>query len=334
MLLRFPLGLTAVLLLLLSETATAQMLPNFIANARSLAGPVTHPLETQTDEPSQVFDSPQAANLSQALALNLPALRQGRQVVINGIRLQLPWIQAQGLVFAQGENLPTGEAVDPSMASPDTASPGSAGVTPPGPILVSDVALRSLGGIDFLDTDNPYQQPILWRGNPLQAQGVRLVLPAQLSAQQRYLDITPLIQQAQWRVTIAGDNLTIQTSALQAARLALPLGQAFVPQTIQWSPYLQWKQAYERLGGAQFPVTQLRVNLEPGVVALRPIWSDDSGLVGIDRLAQTVASHQATAAINGGFFNRNNKTPLGAIRQNGEWISGPILNRGAIAGTR
>nr|WP_242043451.1 phosphodiester glycosidase family protein [Leptolyngbya sp. FACHB-671] len=42
-------------------------------------------------------------------------------------------------------------------------------------------------------------------------------------------------------------------------------------------------------------------------------------------------SSQAIAAINGGFFNRNNQLPLGAIRRDGRWISGPILNRGAIA---
>jgi hypothetical protein len=40
---------------------------------------------------------------------------------------------------------------------------------------------------------------------------------------------------------------------------------------------------------------------------------------------------EAVAAINAGFFNRNNQLPLGAIRDNGRWISGPILNRGAIA---
>jgi hypothetical protein len=40
---------------------------------------------------------------------------------------------------------------------------------------------------------------------------------------------------------------------------------------------------------------------------------------------------QVAAAINGGFFNRNNQLPLGAIRRENRWLSGPILNRGAIA---
>jgi hypothetical protein len=46
---------------------------------------------------------------------------------------------------------------------------------------------------------------------------------------------------------------------------------------------------------------------------------------------QTAQLWQAFAAINAGFFNRNNQLPLGAIRRDGRWFSGPILNRGAIA---
>jgi hypothetical protein len=42
-------------------------------------------------------------------------------------------------------------------------------------------------------------------------------------------------------------------------------------------------------------------------------------------------NQQVSAAINGGFFNRNTQLPLGAIRTNQAWVSGPILNRGAIA---
>lgn len=40
---------------------------------------------------------------------------------------------------------------------------------------------------------------------------------------------------------------------------------------------------------------------------------------------------QVPIAINGGFFNRNNQLPLGAIRLNNNWLSSPILNRGVIA---
>ena len=37
--------------------------------------------------------------------------------------------------------------------------------------------------------------------------------------------------------------------------------------------------------------------------------------------------------MNGGFFNRVRQLPLGALRVDGTWLSGPILNRGAIGWT-
>jgi hypothetical protein len=39
-------------------------------------------------------------------------------------------------------------------------------------------------------------------------------------------------------------------------------------------------------------------------------------------------------AVNGGFFNRVRQLPLGAVRLDSEWLSGPILNRGAIGWDR
>ena len=38
--------------------------------------------------------------------------------------------------------------------------------------------------------------------------------------------------------------------------------------------------------------------------------------------------------MNGGFFNRVRQLPLGAVRLDNEWLSGPILNRGAIGWDR
>jgi exopolysaccharide biosynthesis protein len=53
--------------------------------------------------------------------------------------------------------------------------------------------------------------------------------------------------------------------------------------------------------------------------------------MGTAPLFSTAQRSQAAAAINGGFFNRNTQLPLGAIRSANRWVSGPILNRGAIA---
>ena len=55
---------------------------------------------------------------------------------------------------------------------------------------------------------------------------------------------------------------------------------------------------------------------------------------GLRFLPQLAPSNRVVAAVNGGFFNRINQLPLGALRQDGIWLSGPILNRGAIGWDR
>ncbi len=52
---------------------------------------------------------------------------------------------------------------------------------------------------------------------------------------------------------------------------------------------------------------------------------------GLRFLPQLSKSTGALVAVNGGFFNRINQLPLGALRHQGVWLSGPILNRGVIA---
>ena len=80
----------------------------------------------------------------------------------------------------------------------------------------------------------------------------------------------------------------------------------------------------------QFPVIWLEIDPRSNL-SLKPITSRPDTQVGIAPLLDTARLSQAAAAINGGFFNRDNQLPLGAIRQDGRWLSGPILNRGAIA---
>ena len=69
---------------------------------------------------------------------------------------------------------------------------------------------------------------------------------------------------------------------------------------------------------------------QPGV-ALKPIIGNPGAVAGTAPLFATAQRNQAAAAINGGFLNRNTQLPLGAIRTDDRWVSGPILNRGAIA---
>ncbi|KST62538.1 phosphodiester glycosidase family protein [Mastigocoleus testarum] len=106
---------------------------------------------------------------------------------------------------------------------------------------------------------------------------------------------------------------------------------AMVARDITWAPGLLWRQQFVNLATESFAVRWLEVNPRSFNIQLRPIWSNPSTLVGTAPLIKTAQNYVAAAAINGGFFNRKNRLPLGAIRQNGQWLSSPILNRGAIA---
>ncbi|MGM3307290.1 phosphodiester glycosidase family protein [Anabaena sp. WFMT] len=106
---------------------------------------------------------------------------------------------------------------------------------------------------------------------------------------------------------------------------------ALVARDITWAKGLRWQQRFINLGTESFPVVWLEVNPREVGITLKPIWASSDILAGTAPLIQTAQRYLAVAGINGGYFNRNNKFPLGAIRQNNQWISGPILNRGAIA---
>ncbi|NEQ30930.1 MAG: phosphodiester glycosidase family protein [Leptolyngbya sp. SIO4C5] len=108
---------------------------------------------------------------------------------------------------------------------------------------------------------------------------------------------------------------------------------ALVAQNVQWAPGLSWHQQYLAVADQPFPVYWLAIDPKHPQIKLRPIWSDPVTVVGTTPLATMAQRWQATAAINAGFFNRNNRLPLGAIRNEGRWISGPILGRGAVGWT-
>ncbi|WP_258040646.1 phosphodiester glycosidase family protein [Pseudanabaena sp. BC1403] len=85
----------------------------------------------------------------------------------------------------------------------------------------------------------------------------------------------------------------------------------------------------------KFSVTALEVDLKSPRLKLRPIWSNPdgspNGILGLMPLPQMVQQAQAVGAINGGFFNRIRKLPVGAIREGNRWLAGTALVRGAIA---
>jgi exopolysaccharide biosynthesis protein len=140
------------------------------------------------------------------------------------------------------------------------------------------------------------------------------------------------------------------TQALTNVRLNLPVGlsprvttltnphrlvidirpDAMAEKNILWADGLRWRQQYVSLNEDRFAVTWLEVNPAKNL-KMMPFWSEATTLVGTAPLIKTAERYNAVAAINSGFFNRKNQLPLGAIRRDGNWISSPILNRGAIA---
>lgn len=100
---------------------------------------------------------------------------------------------------------------------------------------------------------------------------------------------------------------------------------------IVWADGIIWQQQFIGLGKDIFPVTWLEIDAKSPKIFLKPITTNLNSLQGTGSVTTMANLWQTSAAINGGFFNRNTQQPLGAIRQDGRWLSGPILNRGAIA---
>jgi len=122
------------------------------------------------------------------------------------------------------------------------------------------------------------------------------------------------------------------SSSVSPQRLVIDIQpEGIVPRDITWTTGLRWRQEYVALGTDRFPVFWLEVNPRTTGMTIKPFWSGDHTLVGTAPLIHSAPIYLAAAAINGGFFNRNNRFPLGAIRRDGRWLSSPILNRGAIS---
>ena len=89
---------------------------------------------------------------------------------------------------------------------------------------------------------------------------------------------------------------------------------------------LQW----DRLVRQGVRINAIRVDPRSASLQLRPL-ARPGAMEGLSSLVQLANQQQAWVAINGGYFNRVRRLPLGALKQNGRWLSGPILNRGVAA---
>ncbi len=105
---------------------------------------------------------------------------------------------------------------------------------------------------------------------------------------------------------------------------------AIADRQINWAPGVRWVQKWVKLGANNFPVSYLEIDPRQQGLKIKPILAVEPNLIGTNHLIKSAPPTQVAAAINGGYFNRNTRMPLGAIKRDGKWLSSPILNRGAI----
>ncbi|MCP9773609.1 phosphodiester glycosidase family protein [Synechococcus sp. Tobar12-5m-g] len=83
------------------------------------------------------------------------------------------------------------------------------------------------------------------------------------------------------------------------------------------------------VGARSMLINSVRLDPRRNPLELR-LLTRSEGMEGLSSLPALAQGDQALVAINGGFFNRVRRLPLGALKDQGRWLSGPILNRGAV----
>jgi hypothetical protein len=93
---------------------------------------------------------------------------------------------------------------------------------------------------------------------------------------------------------------------------------------------VEWQRQVQTVAGERVRLSSVRIDPTSAPLALRPLSRPD-GMQGLSQLTGLARQQDALVAINGGYFNRVRRLPLGALRSEGRWLSGPILNRGVVA---
>ncbi len=147
--------------------------------------------------------------------------------------------------------------------------------------------------------------------------------------------------------TTTAINPAIELLSSPSPKIVIDLRRDYLPPslTVQWANGLRRIEKIVEIPNQsqkesdpktlKFAVTALEVDLKQPQLKLRPIWSNPdnspNGMLGLSPLSQMAEQSGAVGAINGGFFNRIRKLPVGAIRQGNRWLAGTALVRGAIA---
>ena len=130
-----------------------------------------------------------------------------------------------------------------------------------------------------------------------------------------------------WRVVL--DGVKPATSAVRSAPgRGLPLSDPAISALIRRGLTIERRTV--RVGVKPLEVLRAGGDLTRLGLTLTPLAMAGSQQ-GLRYLPQLSRPAGALVAINGGFFNRIKQLPLGALRRDGLWLSGPILNRGVIA---
>ncbi|MGB3766464.1 MAG: phosphodiester glycosidase family protein [Phormidesmis sp.] len=146
------------------------------------------------------------------------------------------------------------------------------------------------------------------------------------------LDVAPLSGHTIIKVKTKGGASPQVWSTGNPARVVIDIRKdAMVERDVAWANGLRWRQQYVNVGASRFPVYMFIAKPDPTMLSMRPIRSNPSSAIGIAPIVNTAQQQRAAGAVNAGFFNRNNQLPLGAVRNAGQWLSGPILGRGAMA---
>ena len=90
-----------------------------------------------------------------------------------------------------------------------------------------------------------------------------------------------------------------------------------------------WDRRVLPIGDGRVRLNVVSVDPNSAPLELRTLRRDD-GMEGLSLLPNLARRWDALVAVNGGYFNRVRRLPLGALREDGRWLSGPILNRGAL----
>ena len=129
---------------------------------------------------------------------------------------------------------------------------------------------------------------------------------------------------APWRLVLDGVRRSPTAAAIDPLNLAGPAVAGWIRRG------LLLEQRTLTVGVKPLQVLRSGGDLPRIGLALKPLAmaGQQQGLRFLPQLSQPAG---AVVAVNGGFFNRILQLPLGALRQDGRWLSGPILNRGVIA---